>query len=262
MQKITIRLVLASLSVLALANCSPSPAQLQKTLEANPEIVLNMIEKHPEKFMEVVQKAARAAESKSAESQQAEEKARIDREMQNPLKPELADDRAAKGPKDAPITIVAYSDFQCPYCSRGFTTMEQVLKAYDGKVRFIYKHLPLEFHPLAMPAAKRFEAIALQSPEKAYAFHDEVFKNQQKLGSEGEKFLDAAAKKIGANVAKMKTDMESDKVQEHIKADMAEAQKFEISGTPGYVVSGVSVRGAYPFETFKQIIDKKLASSK
>jgi len=236
--------------------------RIRTTLEKNPEILFSVIEKNPEKFMEVVQKANMIAQRKMQEEQEKEEKARLDNELKNPLKPEWVSARATEGTKGAPIQIVEYSDFQCPYCSKGFNTVQEVLKNYKGKVEFMFKHLPLPMHPMAMPAAKRFEAIAMQDPEKAYKFHNEIFQNQRKLNAEGEKFLDAVAAKVGANMAKMKKDMDSEAVKARIDADMAEAEKFGISGTPGFIVSGVSIRGAYPFDTFKGIIDKKLAEKK
>jgi len=100
----------------------------------------------------------------------------------------------------------------------------------------------------------------LQSPKKAYAFHDEVFKNQGGL-SGGEAFLDEMVKKAGADVARVKKDMESPKVQQHIQADQEEAKKYNIQGTPGFVVAGVTIKGAYPIQTFVEIIDKRLESS-
>lgn len=246
---------------MGLSACA-SESQIKSVLEKNPEILFSAIEKNPEKFMETVQKAAQQAQRKGQEEQEKEEKARVENEMKNPLTPDLPADRAYKGAADAPITVVEYSDFQCPYCERGFRVVQQILKAYPGKVRFLFKNLPLPMHPLAMPASQRFEAIALQDAAKAYKFHDEVFANQSKLNSGGEKWMDSVAAKVGANVAQMKKDMDSDKVKARIEADMAEAEKYGISGTPGFVVAGVSVRGAYPFETFKEIIDKKLATLK
>jgi protein-disulfide isomerase len=207
----------------------------------------------------VVQKANMIAQHKMQEDQEKEEQARIENEMKNPLKPEWTAGKATEGTKGAPIKIVEYSDFQCPYCRRGYATLREVMKAYPGKIEFMFKDLPLPMHPMSMPAAKRFEAIALQDPAKAYKYHNEVFENQDKLNSHGEKFLDEVAKKVGANVAQMHKDMNGDKVKQRIEADMAEAEKFGISGTPGFIVNGVSIRGAYPFETFKGIIDKKLA---
>lgn len=257
MKSVFQKIALAVLMI-GLAGCA-SESQIRATLEKNPEILFSVIEKNPEKFMEVVQKANMIAQRKMQEDQEKEEQNRVENEMKNPLKPEWAAGRATEGTKGAPIKIVEYSDFQCPYCGRGFATLQEVLKKYNGKVEFMFKNLPLPMHPLAMPAAKRFEAIALQDPAKAYKFHNEVFQNQRKLNSDGEKFLDAMAAKVGANVAKMKKDMDGEEVKKRIEADMAEAEKFGISGTPGFVVQGVSIRGAYPFETFKNIIDKKLA---
>ena len=113
---------------------------------------------------------------------------------------------------------------------------------------------------MALPAAKRFEAIALQSSQKAYAFHDAVFQVNDRLGgASGEGLLDDIAKKIGANMSKMKKDMEGDVVAKHIQDDQAEAQQFGFTGTPGFIINGVSLRGAMPFPAFKEAIEKTLA---
>jgi hypothetical protein len=186
--------------------------------------------------------------------------AQREEELKNPKNPEIGSDRAVMGNRKAPIKVFVYSDFQCPFCKKGFETVEELKKKYGSKLMVMFKHLPLPFHPMAMPAAKRFEAIALQSPKKAYAFHDEVFKNQGGL-SGGEAFLDEMVKKAGADVARVKKDMESPKVQQHIQADQEEAKKYNIQGTPGFVVAGVTIKGAYPIQTFVEIIDKRLASS-
>lgn len=244
------------LGFVIMLGCSPSAENIGKVLEENPEILARVIEKHPDKIMAALQNAARTAQEQEGKKAQQEEEGRVARELENPLQPTLSDDRASKGKKSAPITVVEYSDFQCPYCARGFATVQELLKEYGSDIYFVYKHLPLSFHPMAMPAAKRFEAIALQSAEKAYRFHDEVFTNQQRLGQDGEKFLDEAARKAGADIARMKKDMESSQVASRIEADTQEAQKFGISGTPGFIVNGVSIRGAYPVSAFKDIIEK------
>lgn len=232
--------------------------QLKSTLLKNPEIVFEVIEKNPAKFMETVEKASMAARKEMQAKAEEDQKKAMEEEFKNPKTPEVGADRVVRGNAKAPIMIVEYSDFQCPYCKRGFTTVEEVRKKYGDKVAFVFKNLPLDFHPLAMPAAKRFEAIALQSGEKAYKFHDYVFTNQDKLGSGGEKFLDDAAKAVGADIAKMKKEMDSDKVKARLDADKKEAEKFGISGTPGFIVAGVALRGAYPIQNFEQIIERKL----
>lgn len=190
------------------------------------------------------------------------EQDRIDKDLKDPIKPEISKDRAVEGSATAPITIVAYSDFQCPYCSKGAETVRELKKKYKTRMRFMFKHFPLGFHPLAMPGAKRFEALALQSTKLAYAFHDEVFANQAKLKDGGEAFLDEVAKKVGGNMTKLKKDLDSEKVTSRISADMGEGQKIGVQGTPAFVVQGVRLFGAYPKEMFELIIEKSLEKKK
>lgn len=245
---------------LMLTSCAPSASQLKEAVKKDPSIVFAAIESDPEQFIEVVNKAAREAQSKGSEKAAQEEQSKRDAEFKNPLKPEIEDNRAIWGPKDAKITIVEYSDFQCPYCSRGFQTVQEVKKAYPNEIRFVFKHLPLEFHPKALPAAKYFEAVARQGADKAYKYHDYVFSNQGELNSRGEDFMKEAAKKAGADMKKLAKDLADPTLMDRITKDTAEAQKFGFSGTPGFIINGVSLRGAYPFAEFKSIIDRELGS--
>lgn len=247
-----------SIAALGLSACTTSK-QVSDILEKHPEVLANAIEKNPDIFMAAVQKAAQAAQGKAQQNEALAEQKRVEDELKNPLKPEIPTDRGFMGDTSAKITIVEYTDFQCPFCSRGYTTLEQVRKAYPKDVRVLVKNLPLPMHPMAMPAAKAFEALRLTSPDKAAKFYHEVFQNQNKLNSE--KYIYEAVKKVGGDVAKVKADAEGKVVAERIAADMAEAEKFGMSGTPGFVINGVSIRGAYPFETFKTIIDKQLAAN-
>lgn len=190
------------------------------------------------------------------------EQERIDKDFKDPIKPEIAKGRAVEGSATAPILVVAYSDFECPYCIKGAETVAELKKIYKSKMRFMFKHFPLDFHPMAKPAAKRFEALALQSTKLAYAFHDEVFKNQAELRVGKEQFLDKVAKKVGGNVEKMKKDMEGEVVNSRISTDLAEGQRLGIQGTPAFVVQGVRIFGAYPKEMFQLIIERSLKGKK
>lgn len=248
-------LLLAAAVVFAAVGCT---SNIEKAIEKNPDIVFNAIKKNPKRFVEVVNEAVRSAQEAGREDEAKEEAARLEEEFKNPKTPAIDDNRTVFGPKDAPITIVEYSDFQCPYCSKGYMTLKEVEKMYGDKVRVIFKHLPLDFHPMAMPAAKWFEAIAMQDRKKAAKFHDIVFENQKDLNQGGEKFLKDAAKKAGADVKKAEKDLSSEAVQKTIAADMEEARKYEFSGTPGFLINGVSLRGAYPAPEFKKIIDRHL----
>jgi protein-disulfide isomerase len=245
-------------ALIALAACTPTATQMTTLMQEHPEIMIKAIEKHPELFMESLQKAAQSSDGRMRESAARDEAKTLDEEFKNPLKPEIDAKRTVLGSSAAPVVIVEYTDFQCPFCSRGYATIEEVRKMYGSKVKVLVKNLPLPMHALAMPAAKRFEAVRLQGPGKAEAFYRELFENQQKLNSDGEKFLDAAVKKAGANVAKAKKDAESAEVKATIEKDMEEAAKFGIQGTPGFLVNGVTVRGAYPAAHFKMIIDRHL----
>lgn len=252
--------ILALVAGLSLAACAPSAPQLKKIMEENPDILYGVIQKDPKKFLDVVNEAAQKARA-GEESKFAEDEAKArEEEFKNPKTPVLAEDRAYAGDKSAKITIVEYSDFQCPYCSRGHATMKEVLAAYPGKVRVLFKDFPIErIHPLARPASEMYEAIALQDVAKAVAFKDQVFENQDQLNKDGQKFIEATAKKVGANVAKAKTDAKGEVVQKRLADDKAEAEKYGFSGTPGYLVNGVSLKGAYPIEEFKKVIDRQLA---
>lgn len=256
------QLIGISVLALALVNCAPSSKQLKEAIEKDPSIVFVAIEKDPEQFIEVVNKAAQNAQKKAQEKAVAEESTKRDDEFKNPLKAEVADGRVIFGPKDAKITIIEYSDFECPYCSKGFATVEEVMKAYPKDVRVVYKHLPLDFHPLAMPAARYFEAIAMQDHAKAEKFYKEVFENQGELRTKKEAFLKEAAKKAGADLKRIEKDIKSESITKIIEADMEEARKFNFSGTPGFLINGVSLRGAYPFPEFKAIIDRHLGAAK
>lgn len=243
------------LAIFSLSACAPTASQLKKTMEEHPEILVGAIEKNPEQFMNALQEASQSAEKRA-------EMAKLEEAFKNPLSPKIDEKRGFLGNADAPITIVEYTDFQCPYCSRGYANLEEVQKVYGDKVRVLVKNLPLPMHPMAMPAAQYFEALRLQDPKKANAFYHEIFPNQERLNKDEEKFLDATVAKVGGNLARVKKDMKSAQVKAAIEADMKEAEEFDIQGTPGFVVGGVPLRGAYPLPFFRQIIDRRLAEKK
>lgn len=236
--------------------------QLKKVLEENPEIVINSIEKNPLKYMEALGKAQQDARKEMFEKEEQKAKQAMDDEFKNPKVPVIEEGRAVMGPKDAPITIVEYSDFQCPMCGQGYSNLKEVKEKYGDKVRFVYKHFPIGKFEHSETASRYFEAIAMQDPVKAYKFHDQVFGSQRRLGMEGVKFLDESVKKAGADLAKVKKDMNAESITARIEADKAEAAKFEFTGTPGFLVNGVSLRGAYPPPAFIEIIERQLGAAK
>lgn len=244
---------------LSLVACAPSASQLQKVMEDNPDVLFSVIKKHPDKFLAVVNEAAQAARAKEEGSFREEETKKREEEFANPKKPVITDDRAFKGGKDAKVLVVEYSDYQCPFCKRGHETMKQVLKEYGDKVKVVFKNMPIErIHPNAMIGSQYYEAAALQDIEKANKLHDAIFDDQNAFSAEGEAFVKKAAKKLGLDMAKMAKDINSEAVKSRISADQKEGESFGFNGTPGYLVNGVSLKGAYPYEEFKSIIDRHL----
>jgi protein-disulfide isomerase len=235
--------------------------QMAKVLAENPKILTDAIEKHPAEFITALQNAAKNAQESMGKKREEEEKKVLEESFNKPLVAEIRADEAMIGPKDAPITLVEYSDFECPFCSRGYETVINLMKKYDGKIRFVYKHLPLSFHEQAMISAQYFEAIRLQSNQLAFKFHDEIFKNQGKLKN-GVAFLDATVKSVGADLKKVKAEIKSERVKKRIEADMKEAGSFGMQGTPGFLLNGIPVRGAYPAEYFVSLVDELVKRQK
>ena len=247
---------------LALIGCSANSKQIQKALEDNPDILVSAIKKNPVQVITALNEAARVAQKQARTDQRKKEENRKDNERKNPLKPRVSKNRVLWGKTNAPITLVKYSDFQCFYCAKSAKTVKKLKSQYGDKIRFIYKHLPLGFHRQAKPAAQAFEALLMQSKKKALKFYNELFANYQKIGEGGEKYILSVAKKVGAQIPQLKKDMKSDKVQAILDRDKAEAEKFQFTGTPAYVINGVSLRGALPIEEFKKEIDLQLKKKK
>lgn len=248
-------MLLLTLSMVMLVACAPDKKQLGKMLKENPELVTDVIKENPTEFIEALNNAVKSAQEGDRKKREDEEKAKFEESFKKPLVPEIREEENIRGPKDAPLTLVEYSDFECPFCKRGYQTVQALLEKYDGKIRFVYKHLPLSFHPNAMPAAQYYEALRLQSNELASKFHDALFEDFDKIKL-GEKFFKSVAKKIGANMSKLQKDLDSPKVKARIEADLKEAEKFGFRGTPGFLLNGIPVKGAYPPSHFDMIIEE------
>lgn len=193
----------------------------------------------------------RQSEARKQQDQQAS--AAMEAQFANPVKIDVGSS-PVHGPENAKVTIIEFSDFQCPYCKRGYDTMKEIAAAYPKDVKIAFKNLPLPFHPHAKPAAQA--ALAAGKQGKFWEFHDALFENQAALG---DKLYEETAAKLGLDVAKWKADMASAEVAKQIEDDMAVGAKNGIQGTPGFFVNGVAVKGAYPASHFKMIIDRWLS---
>ncbi len=171
----------------------------------------------------------------------------------------LLDDDPVLGDEDAPVTIVEFSDYECPFCARFYQqTLLQIKSEYinTGKVKLVYRDFPLSFHQQAIPAAIAANCAGEQG--KYYQYHDKVFSNGGaggKTSADYEKW----AQEVGVNVAKWKTCLSDPKQRQEIQKDFTDGQQAGIQGTPGFFVNGQLISGAQPFEVFQQIIDAELA---
>ncbi len=160
-----------------------------------------------------------------------------------------------RGKKDAPVTIVEFTDFQCPFCARFHGPVQEILKAYPDKVNYVIKNFPLPFHPNAKPAAKA--ALAAGEQGKYFEMADAFLENQQMLNDEGYKEL---AKKIGLNVKRFEKDLKEKDAQWEavIDEDMKVVGAVEVRGTPTFLINGKKTM-ARDVASFKKEIDQILA---
>jgi protein-disulfide isomerase len=171
------------------------------------------------------------------------------------------DKRPSRGPADAKVTIVEFSDFQCPFCSRGYQILEeQVMPEYEGKVRLFFKHLPLKsIHPWAEGAALAAECAADQSPEAFWKVYHSLFKGQRELNQDNLKAkVIEFAKSAGLDEGKFVQCYDTKAALPRVEKDLAEAASVGANSTPTFFINGRRLEGAQPLENFKAIIDEEL----
>ncbi len=232
-----ILLVLAIiLTIPAFTACEPSPDQMEKALQTFFDKNPQFLEK---KFQDVMRK-------RNPEAEPIEER----------IKKAIAVDlnkAPTMGPDDAVVTIVIFSDFQCPFCKRAGETPKQLVDEYKGKVRIAFRQHPLPMHKQAMPAAKA--SLAAHEQGKFWQYHDLLFENQKDLS---EPNLIKIAQQAGLNVPKFTKALKSTQFDKQIQDDMAFAMKNGATGTPAFFVNGVYLKGAKPITAFREVVDKIL----
>jgi protein-disulfide isomerase len=166
------------------------------------------------------------------------------------------DDDPIKGNKNAPVTIVEFSDYQCPFCGRYFSqTYPQILKQYvnTGKVKYVFRDFPLSFHKNAQKAAEAAECAHEQ--DKYWEMHDKLFENQRNLDIAS---LKQYAADINLDTKKFNSCLDSGKYASEVQKDFNEGSRYGVSGTPTFFINGIKLVGAQPLSAFKQVIDAEL----
>jgi protein-disulfide isomerase len=166
------------------------------------------------------------------------------------------DDDPSIGPENAKVTIIEFSDYQCPYCQVWYKQVyQQLLADYPNKIRFVYRDLPLPMHPEAIPAATAAECAGVQGDY--WKYHDALFNQQYGLSRDA--YLHYASD-LGLDVTAFTSCIDSQKFQSEIQADAADAARVGLTGTPSFVINGRILIGALPLSEFKAVIDEELAA--
>ena len=175
------------------------------------------------------------------------------------LKPPVVDVAAAgrpeRGPKNASVTIIEFSDYQCPFCQKAEDVVDQVMKTYADKVRLVYRDYPLSFHPNARPASEA--AACANAQGKFWEYHAKLFHGD---GLEPEK-LKTYADQVGLDRKKFDDCLEKKPFKAEIDKDVKDGEKAGVNGTPAFFINGRMLSGAQPFEKFKEVIDDELATA-
>ncbi len=166
------------------------------------------------------------------------------------------DGHPSRGPEDALVTIVAFSDFECPFCTKGAATLERVAAGFDGKVRVVFRNMPLPMHAKADAAA--LAGIAAHRQGKFWEMHDALFATQGKFEPDD---LDALADEIGLDLAKYRRDIADPAVAAMLQKDIADAKALGIKGTPSFLVNGRLVVGARPAEEITALVREEIAAT-
>jgi protein-disulfide isomerase len=166
-------------------------------------------------------------------------------------------DHPSKGAASAPVTIVEFGDFQCPFCRAAENSLEEVRQKYGDQIRLVYMDFPLSFHSHAMDAARAGRCAADQ--DKFWPLHDALFLDQKKLEPND---LKQTAAKLGLDSNKFNSCLASDKHDASIRKDIAEGNKLGVTGTPTFFINGRELMGAQPPAKFNEVIDEELARAK
>ena len=171
-----------------------------------------------------------------------------------PARLEVAAQGPSKGPDKAPVTIVEFSDFECPFCGRAEGTVTQVLGAYGDKVRLVYRDFPLPMHPHAEKAAEAAHCAGDQG--KYWEMHGRLFANQQSLDVPA---LKKHAGELKLDQGKFDKCLDSGAKAKLVEDNRKAGEELGVTGTPAFFVNGMMLSGARPFEDFKSLIDGELA---
>lgn len=226
---------------------------VRQILKEHPELVMDVLRDNSETVLEIAQQGNILRKRKNMLAQW-----EMDATQHKAVN---LDKRSFRGDGDAPVTIVAYSDYTCSYCQQAEQVLAQLLKKYKGTIRVAFKVLPKD-EPYSIAAAKYATAAFLLDPAKGWDFSDALFNDAQRFEREGDEFLKELAARLGYDFKKLKSESGGSRVQARLDEDRKEADGFGISGTPHFLVNDLVVRGAIPKDMFEEAIEMALKYKK
>ncbi|KIG15009.1 Periplasmic thiol disulfide interchange protein DsbA [Enhygromyxa salina] len=244
-----------------------SPEQLKEMIEAEKVMAQALLDAGSKKS-EIYARIMKAAKAERAAPERPANAAAKGKQQQQarPGKPDPAknyavpvDDRPAKGEAGALVTIIEYSDFECPYCRKVLPTLKQIEEKYGADVRVVFRQQPLPMHKEAGPAASA--ALAAHQQGKFWEMHDALFAKAETRGLNDAAYIEMA-KQLGLDIDKFNADRKSPAIAELIAGDQKIAMQFGAGGTPAFFVNGRPLSGAQPFEAFDAVVSEELAKAK
>lgn len=225
--------------------------ELVKLLKEEPDLVLDVLRDNSEVVLELAQQGADMRRLKMLKAQWEADLA-VPKTARQAGRPTLGQDKA-------PVTIVAFTDFTCAYCRQGEKTLNSILESYKGKVRIVYKSLPMPTHPGSMEAAEFMLAAYAQDQTKSWKLFHTFFDNRERiLANDGHAFLRSAALEAGLNMTRLLEAAKSSRVQQIIEEDEQDADALKLEGTPSFLVNNIVIRGALQENLFRAAVDMAL----
>jgi len=225
------------------ATLHAAETEFEKSME---EFVKKVIQENPELIYKVLNDYVKERKNRRVKDQQ-------ENAFENRVTDDYGPEHPVLGPEDAPIVIMEYTDFECPFCRRGAETMRELLGIFPEEVRLVFKNLPLKSHSQALPAAKA--ALAAKRQGQFWEYHDRLF---AQAGGLGEGLYEELAEDLGLDVPKFNADRASQGIADQVEGDMARAKDLGVTGTPTFIVNGVVVRGARSTDYFVSIVERLL----
>ena len=209
---------------------------LQKVLRENPDLVMDVLRQNPVEVLDIAQLG-------NEEKKKPQLLAQWKEDVKKPKVIKL-ENRPMRGAPNAPVLIVAFSDFSCPHCARASQVIDDALVNYPTKVKFVFKHRPLKSHQYSRIAAQYFIAASMQSDIKAWALYHGLYEGRDELITKGEDFIKPLAQRVGLDMEKLSADLNSEQVTKILEEDMQEATEFGFDGAPYLLLNNLVLAGA------------------